>query len=264
MYQLATEPLGIGKLIDGGIKLYLTGFTRVIFFSLIWSVIIIGPSFLMDPIQMADPEAGPSYAMQFYALYLIALGLSAFFYAAIFDRYNRIAMNMPNSFKESLSSGFVHGIAFLVCGILYFIAFVGGSILLIIPGIFLSVMLILGGPAVVIDKLGPVKALKTSYRLVKGNWWRTTILLTIIMIIQTIVIFGLGLVIALVFGASAATGTMNLEDPEAFNQFNMAVNAFNIVIYTLMYPMWAAVLTVIYHDLKLRKEGGDLEARMEN
>ncbi len=64
--------------------------------------------------------------------------------------------------------------------ILYALIVALGSIALVIPGIYLAVRLYYFIDAILIDEKGVISSLKTSWRIVRGNWWATFSILIII------------------------------------------------------------------------------------
>jgi uncharacterized BrkB/YihY/UPF0761 family membrane protein len=113
--------------------------------------------------------------------------------------------------------------------------------------------------AIILDDKGIVESLKYSHNLIWGNWWRTAIIFTV----PIVIIFGLymllGIVLSLVMATMAASsGSFNPADLSQFSWFILAEAIINAIIYPLFYAM----AVVVYHDLKLRKSGGDLEARL--
>ena len=263
MYQLSREPQGIGKLLDSGVRLYLTGFTRVALFALIWSVIAAAPGFGggAEDLLTADTAAAAALDLGQIISAIIAFLVSMFFYTAIYDRYNRVALNKENSFIGSFIEGLARGVPFIVYLILYSIVIVFGLLLLIIPGLWLATMFALGGNAIVIEKQGPLAAMKTSWHLARGNWWRCTVVLAVVLIIHLLFTLALGVIIGLVVG-----GMFDPANPDMIGQMNTIANTAQVLYIAMnavIFPLWAAVLTVIYHDLSLRKEGGDLATRFD-
>jgi len=55
-----------------------------------------------------------------------------------------------------------------------------GMLLLLIPlslpGAWLSLGLFFAPPVLIVKKLGPIDAMRQSFRLLRGNWWRTSVL----------------------------------------------------------------------------------------
>lgn len=60
----------------------------------------------------------------------------------------------------------------LLLMVLTWFAIVAGCILLVVPGVWIGVALSLGTVLQVQGDRDAIEALKTSYALVKGNWWR--------------------------------------------------------------------------------------------
>jgi len=134
-------------------------------------------------------------------------------------------------------------------------------VLLIIPAIFLFVAWSLFWAAIVLEEVGPVEALKRSFRLVRGNWWRTLTVLSIPTVLLLVVYMGVGLVIGF---------TVALTVPSLLTQgaavdpitINMVAQIIQIPFNAAFAPLPIAMMLVLFHDLKLRKEGSDLEQRL--
>ncbi|MEM8660342.1 MAG: hypothetical protein AAGF35_05610, partial [Pseudomonadota bacterium] len=129
-----------------------------------------------------------------------------------------------------------------------------GSLLLIVPGIILGVSLFFGPYLVVTDELGPIAALRRSHKLVWGDWWRTTIILTVVIFILMAVY-----VLAGILGAFA--GYSETESPSV--TFYTIEAIVGIVISAILTPIFPAFGLAVLNDLKLRKEGDDLSARLD-
>ena len=124
-----------------------------------------------------------------------------------------------------------------------------GFLLFILPGIWIYVAWAFATPVLLVEGLRGRAALGRSFRLVKGRWWRTFGVLVVGFILAAIVstivqsVFLIGIVVgedndALVLVLSAIAGSVGL-----------AVTT----------PFQAALLAVLYFDLRVRKEGFDLE-----
>ena len=99
------------------------------------------------------------------------------------------------------------------------------SIYLIIRWIFVF-------PAALLEGLGPIAALSRSYGLVKNSWWR---------------VLGITLVVALISGAiSAILGIIPVVG--------------SIIGSILVTPIYLIANTLLYYDLRVRKEEYSLEA----
>ena len=141
----------------------------------------------------------------------------------------------------------------LGCIILDILAVIGGFIALVIPGLILSLSLLLAPYLVITDGLGPIAALNQSHKLVWGNWWRTAGIFTVLIFIVFAAYFLMGLLgtLQLVFGTDGADS-------------NLTFVAYILVpmMSALISPLIYAFTMSILNDLKLRREGADLDARM--
>jgi len=133
--------------------------------------------------------------------------------------------------------------------ILYFIGIIPAFLALFIPGVWLSVAWSMSYPALLSEGIGPVAALGRSFRLVRGRWWPTFGALFVMYLLVAVVSGILGVL----FGATLVAATDN--EAVAATVYTI-VNTLSSMI-TL--PLVAAVLTIIYFDLRVRKEGFDLQ-----
>jgi hypothetical protein len=123
---------------------------------------------------------------------------------------------------------------------------------LIAPGIWLYVSWAVAVPALLTEDVRGLKALGRSFRLVGGRWWPTfgIVLLGFILAGVVSAIVG-GVVGALAFAA----------DSEAAD-FVISVLS-GIASSAITTPFTAAFITVLYVDLRVRKEGFDLQLLAE-
>ena len=255
MFQQPTAPASIGGVLDNGFKLFSACFTSVFGLALLSGLVSQLTSFVL--LNDTDPATGlPEFGGTLIVAYLVSVFLSMWLYAAIVARIHAIYCGQPMAIGASLSFGLTRLLPLVFWLIAYFLALVGGLILLVVPGIILGVSLAFASYAVVIERTGAVESLKASHRLVWGHWWRTAALLTIaafiLFVVYLLVVFVAGIAIAL--------------DPELLTSTGLTI-ADTIVtplLTGLVTPLFYALTMSAYYDLKLRRSGDDLAARIES
>lgn len=115
-----------------------------------------------------------------------------------------------------------------------------GFILLVIPGYILFVMWYVALPAVVVERLGPMAALRRSAELTKGHRWK---------------IFGIIFVMAIVAGIIG--GVVNVVGLTFHN--HVAHTVIQYLFQALLIAFESVVGVVLYHDLRAAKEGINTE-----
>jgi hypothetical protein len=131
----------------------------------------------------------------------------------------------------------------IVCSLLFAIVVGFGFILFLVPGLVLLCGLLMAFPSLVLETgNSPTGALSRSWSLTRGSRWRMLGLLTTMVILLYVPIVALGTIATVVFPSN---GTLML--------------AVVGVMQMLLYPLLYCVLTVAYYDLRVRKEGFDLE-----
>ena len=130
--------------------------------------------------------------------------------------------------------------------------------------------------AVLVEEHSTLNALRRSGELVKGSWWRVfgiiLGILLLVLIIQSILQFSL----LFVFGVTQATGgdgdllttLRRMFLPElttwaGFARYTVQ-NVINHLVASLMLPIGAIGSALLYFDLRIRKEGFDIEMRVTN
>ena len=159
-------------------------------------------------------------------------------------------LGRPTDISESFAfaSGKVLSLLWLsiLIGVLTFV----GLILIVIPGIWFLVSSSVAIPVLMMEGLGGFGAIRRSFDLVRGRWWATLGRLVAAFILVIVAEFVIGLITG---GVTAALGVSNLT-------LFLIVNAILAALVTILVsPFTAAVLTVIYIDLRVRKEALDIE-----
>ncbi|MDP2711631.1 MAG: glycerophosphoryl diester phosphodiesterase membrane domain-containing protein [Solirubrobacteraceae bacterium] len=179
-------------------------------------------------------------------LQILALLLAT---AACFRAIALAYLGESTDWRSSLSYALRHAPSLLLLALLYVLGVVAGAFLFLLPGIWLYIAWAFAMPVLLVEGLRGRQALARSYGLVRGRWWRTfgVIVLGFILalIISTLVqgIFLLGL----------------LVDADSDALVLVLAGLAGIVGLAISTPFQAALLTVVYFDLRVRKEGFDIE-----
>jgi hypothetical protein len=133
------------------------------------------------------------------------------------------------------------------------------SLVLLLPVIYVLSRLMLYSVPLLGESQSATESIATSWRLIGGNWWRTTtivfVLGLIVYVLTLIVIAIAGTIAAFIVGSRTAS-------PQAAVIAGAIVGIATAITKVISSPLIAAMFVVIYQDLQLRKGGGDLEARL--
>jgi hypothetical protein len=265
------RPLGVGEILDAGIKVYLRNARTlmglaaavVIPIQVISAVVLLSivsnsdqvpntfTSFSSSASTTADSAArlGASTVLTFVALIQAALTTAACV-KAISDLY----LGQPTGFGASLRFAARRLPGYLGMLFLYGLGLVVGFILLIVPGVWLYGAWAVSAPALLIEGLGPAGALRRSRELVQGHWGPTAGVVLVAVIMGTLVS---GAFQALLVGVAFLPG----RPPVLLGVVVVTVAAgISAIIVT---PFSAAVSTILYYDLRVRREGYDLQLLAE-
>ena len=107
-----------------------------------------------------------------------------------------------------------------------------------------------GGPAVVLEHAGPIKALRRSFGLTKGRWWPIVGITFLSLLIAGI---PNAMISAAVKGVLSLAGGNNAGFDFVWTAISQTVAA------AITAPVSAAIAVILYIDLRIRREGFDLE-----
>ena len=118
---------------------------------------------------------------------------------------------------------------------------------LIVVGCFLTVKFAFTSSAVVLEGLGPVDAIKRSWSLSKGSFWRILGRIWLIGIVTGLISTVLGAIVGAILGVSA-----NAADSVGML---VAVSAFlGALLSAVVIPVQSSFYTLMYLDERMRKE----------
>lgn len=143
----------------------------------------------------------------------------------------------PFTIGDSLRIGLARTIPVIGVGILVGLAMMLGFLLLVVPGVIIGCMLYVAIPACVIEKLGVTASMSRSVALTKGYRWQIFGLFLLVVVISV-----LGAFVLTMIGGTGLVGQLL-----SFG-WQVVSTAFGAVLSA-----------VIYHDLRMAKEGIDLD-----
>jgi hypothetical protein len=269
---VALRPLGVGEILDVGIKIYwrhaVTLFKIVVF-------VVLPAQIVVNVIEISAAPAGTqvfsgsgvfgpgigtsntvtlsnSDVTTFIVGLAVALLINALAgklaqgacFRAVADAY----LGDPIDARSSLRYALRRLPALVGVSILGTLLASIGLIFCIVPGVYLWVAFFVAVPALLVEGARPIKALGRSRRLVKGRWWPmfgVALVGYFLVLIVSSVVSGLVLGIASIGSHGTVVG------------FVLATLS-TTVGSMLTTPAVAAFATVAYIDLRVRKEGFDL------
>ncbi|WP_299165990.1 glycerophosphoryl diester phosphodiesterase membrane domain-containing protein [uncultured Arthrobacter sp.] len=142
-----------------------------------------------------------------------------------------------------------------------------GVLAAVAVAIWLNIKWIMAPAALMLEGVGPIGALRRSWTLTTGNWWRTFGILVLTSIIVSIITqvvaapvsflaFGLGSFTS----APASTEAALLESLPVL----LIVQAVTAVFTAIGFAFQAGVTALLYVDLRIRREGFDIVLLREN
>ncbi len=263
------HPMGIGEILDVAIKIYrrhawtLWRITLVVIapVTILSNLIVVSatPSGITTDFGGTGGFGAHAGLTQHQVTTLLTGDLAAFALlfvgylfatGAAFDAVSKAFLGEPANWRRSLAYAArrVHSLAWLT--ILGAIVTLLGAIACLLPGIYLAVSFTVAVPVLLSEGLRGRRALGRSRRLIKGRWWGTLGLILLGGILTTVansVFTGLAIGVA----AGGAGG-------DTFVGFTVGSLA-SIAAKTLTTPFAAAYITVLYFDLRVRKEAFDLQ-----
>ncbi|MDQ3954522.1 MAG: hypothetical protein M3285_03115 [Actinomycetota bacterium] len=266
MQRPELRPLGVGETVDVSLKLYLRhaatllGIAAVMIIPvyIIFNLILISMApddaivrdgLILMPLQ-SDADAFNRVLLGFVVISVLAAMLATgAAFKAVADAYLGDKPSIGDSLRFAGSR--LHSLIWL--SILYALLVIVGLVALIIPGIYLAVAFCVAVPALILEGHKGSKALGRSRDLVKDRWWPTLGAFILGLVLIPIVV---GVILGFVFEAA-------IPETESVTSFLALQATQEAIIDVFSAPLQAAVLTVIYFDLRVRKEGFDLQLLAE-
>lgn len=172
---------------------------------------------------------------------------------AVSDLYLGRSATIAGSFKRMRG----HGITLFFVLFLEILAIFAGCILLIIPGIYVACRLAVAVPAAVLEGLGPSEALSRSFALTEDKAIRPFAIYCLYWLIAfgVVSLFQAPFIILIALAARSGNASM----VAVWAGCSQIAGFFVTVLVT---PVITIALAVFYYDLRIRREGFDLQMMM--
>ncbi len=244
------RPLSTGEILDNAFGLYRRHFAPLAVIVLVVSAV---PTILELYVQasggfLARPVLGVLTGL--LNIVLSAIGTAAAVFI-VSDSY----LGRPVDAWDALSRAVPYIARVAVLSILTTLVVGLGLIVFLIPGlIFISALMVSTQALVLEEDQSPIDAMGRSWQLTKGFRWKVLALVVVTAIIVTIPSMAGGIA-----AAFFSPGIGVLTDSSGLPIGWYLAMVLGAVIQLLLYPLMYSVLTVLYYDLRVRKEGFDLE-----
>ena len=247
MAALALRPLSIGEILDASFQVYRRHFSAL-------ATIVLVCNGLPILLQIYGRAGGGVhwtltllYAVLVVVLSLVATGATVF---VVSESYLGRAITARDALARAMPFVVPLIVASLLVGLVAFVGF----LLLVIPGVIAICGLALAVPALVVESSSPTEAMGRSWALTRGYRLRMFglfVLIFLLILIPYVAVMGAFGVAAAMFGATGAKGVGT-----AIILFGTVLAA---IVQLLLSPLYQAALVITYYDLRVRKEGFDLE-----
>lgn len=243
------EAMTIGALLDRAFRLYannfslLLGITAVAYVPL-YALMLLIQSSLTGGVSVTASLSALVAQVIFIILWAsialpISTGAATF---AISERYLGNPVNSADALQRALKNLWTMSIAQLSAGARIMIGF----ILLIVPGILWSLSYALIIPAVMVEGLKAGPSLKRSADLAKGHRGKVFAIMVVINLLVVLLSSGVGSIAKLFLTVESTGGAI-------------FANAIDSLMTILLTPLGIVANILLYYDLRIRKEGFDLE-----
>ena len=262
------RPLTVGEILDSSFRLYrrrfgaLVGVCAVVVIPLALVQLVVNLSvqetttvtrFGNSTFRSTSVSSGTQLFLLLFGLLISGLNITLAQGAAmriLSDHY----LGTETSWSESLRYAFSRFSSLLWIVILSGLAWIFGAFFCFIPGVYLYVSFAVVMPVRLIEEERGRRALSRSRALIAGRWWPTFVTLLVVLLITTTLMS----VLTALLGGSTILATNTTNTTTSSTAIRVLTGLLTAGVNVVVTPISAAVATIIYFDLRIRKEGFDL------
>lgn len=224
----------------------------------VWAILLLIIKPLLgdfDAEQLSDPEYLLANIRTFYGMVFVNLLVkilvgsvsSGTMIRAVVDLY----MKKEPDFTTCLTVGLKRAPTMLFASFLAVLGTAIGYLFLFVPGVYLSIQWFLITPIIVVEGMRALPSFKRSSNLVSGSWCYVFCTYTICFVLTVVV----QMVVMSMCGISGDGGA---------SMFSMSGSAVTAIPTIFMIPIFSIMMTVMYLNLRIEKEGLNFETLAEN
>jgi hypothetical protein len=231
--------MGVGAILDRGLRLYIRNFGILLAISLV----VVVPVAILD-LYLASAIGGTRGDQENIALLVgsvLGLGVNAILMGTLVQAVSDIYLGNAASLGRSFRAAGSRAVPLLLGTLLYTVITSIGTACCILPGLFLLGALFATVPIIVLERQGVIDAMNRSWNLSSG---------------MRIRVFA-----AIVFAQVQASLSIA---PLTILALSLEIGPFHTqaasqVVVALVQPYAAIVLILVYYDLRVRREAFDLQ-----
>ncbi len=247
------QPMSVGQIIDRAFRLYRGNFVRFITVIAIVEVPLMLLGVFLQRIIQSHAGVG-STLLAGIAVLVVSVIANALGQGALVKTISESYLGNSVSVEETYRFVLPKMVTLIGASFLVGLVVLVGFVLLIVPGVIFSLQLAMTTLAVVLEDKGATAAMGRSKFLASGNLGKVFLVFLVVWIIGAIVGFIFGFI-----GAHIAPPTVYGLGSSVAIVPSLIQQLFNLVGTVLVAPISAAALILLYYDLRIRKEGFDLE-----
>jgi hypothetical protein len=165
---------------------------------------------------------------------------------AVSDRY----LNRSLTVGQAYASIGGRTLVTLLVALFLFILLIGVTFfLVIIPAVYFYVRYAFIPQAIVLERTGVRAAFSRSSQLVRGSWWRVFGILLVVTLLVAVLNGVVSAVVIALVTVGSASGTAG----------TVITQSLSGIINIFVQPIQLGATVLLYYDLRIRKEGFDLE-----
>jgi hypothetical protein len=257
------RPLAIAEVLDLAVRIFKASLVRcipygilVVIFEQLPNIYDLGSGAVRQPFGGGRPI--------WMVLFVVGTLLALMTWSALLLRQRAMIGHTPTTFKVELTEMLRRLPSFVLATGFFFIVVAAPFALTLVLSppwsriplaalaLYLAVLLSCTWPAVMLARQGPFGALRQSVRLIWGNWWRVVAIYAVGAAAVFVLAILVGILIAVVVPALVA------DIPVMMAVFTVLANGMVAVVA----PFVGALLLAVFGDLRVRREGADLEQRI--
>jgi hypothetical protein len=240
--KLPTEPQLTSEILEGGVKLFLFCFPKILPLVLVDVFLSILLHLYMPQLNTLEYTAIIATMMDTSITLFLYMMAVLILHTAIFYRIGAIINQFDGGNFDALLQGIKKLLPILLATGFYTV-FVGMGLMIVIPGVILAVSLQFYTPLILFEDTTVIESLQRSHKLVWNNWFRTATVLAIPLLFSMSLALILSGVIEGLLGGSFTK-----------EQIELAMQLTYLTIDRLFIPFFYAIILLQYYDLKRRSK----------